>query len=344
MRYLVTGHTGFKGAWLTLMLRAQGHEVAGIALDPVEGSLYVAAQVDQDVADDRRIDIREGAAVAAAVAEIAPEVVLHLAAQPIVRTSYREPRVTFETNVTGTLNLLEAASGTASVRAHVVVTTDKVYRNDGRTTGYAEADPLGAADPYSTSKAMADLLTQSWATSVAGPPLAIVRGGNVIGGGDVSDDRLIPDIIRRVSAGEQPVLRNPTSVRPWQHVLDCLDGYLAVASALLAGHGSGAWNFGPRAGEVVTVAEVTEAALAAWPREGGWIHDDSHQPHEAALLTLDSDRASRELGWSNLLPYPDSLRWVVDWHRAVADGDDPRAVTLAQVTEYLDRRAAVNHG
>jgi len=340
MRYLVTGHTGFKGTWLTLMLRAKGHEVAGIALDPVDGSLYITAGVDRDVDDDRRLDIRDGPAVAAAVADIAPEVVLHLAAQPIVRSSYREPRVTFETNVNGTLNVLEAVSRTDSVRAHVVVTTDKVYRNDGRSTGYVESDPLGAADPYSTSKAMADLLTQSWSSSIAGPPVAVVRGGNVIGGGDVSEDRLIPDIVRRVTAGETPVLRNPASIRPWQHVLDCLDGYLAVVDALLRGTGHGAWNFGPRSGESVTVAEVTEAALASWPREGGWIHDDGEQPHEAALLTLDSGRASRELGWSNLLPYPESLQWVMAWHRAVADGGDPRAVTVAQVTEYLDRRGA----
>ncbi|MGN6503093.1 MAG: CDP-glucose 4,6-dehydratase [Pseudolysinimonas sp.] len=341
MRYLVTGHTGFKGSWLTLMLRSLGHEVAGIALDPVEGALYTTARVDGDVADDRRIDIRDADAIARAVADIAPEVVLHLAAQPLVRLSYREPRLTYETNVDGTLNLLQAVSATPSVRAHVVVTTDKVYRNDGRAGGYAETDPLGAAaDPYSTSKAMADLLTQSWAASSDGPPLGIVRGGNVIGGGDVSEDRLLPDLVRTIGAGHAPVLRNPRSVRPWQHVLDCLDGYLTVADALLAGRGEGAWNFGPRAGEVVTVAEVAEAALAQWPSTAGWTQDAGQQPHEAALLSLDSGKATRELGWTNLLPYPDSLTWVIDWHRAVAEGGDPREVTLRQVDRYRELREA----
>jgi CDP-glucose 4,6-dehydratase len=342
MRYLITGHTGFKGTWLTFLLRQLGHEVVGLALDPVEGALYTSARADREVVDDRRIDIRDAQSTSDAVADIAPEVVLHLAAQPLVRASYRDPRTTFDTNVAGTLNVLEAVSATPGVRALVVVTTDKVYRNDGRTGGYVESDALGAADPYSTSKAMADLLAQSWAASVGGPPLAIVRGGNVIGGGDVSDDRLIPDVVRMVVAGEAPVLRNPGSVRPWQHVLDCLDGYLTVADALLRGEGSGAWNFGPRPGEAVTVAEVVEAALAEWPRDSGWVHDETEQPHEAALLSLDSGRAVRELGWSNLLPYPDSLRWVISWHRAVTEGEDPREVTVRQVSEYLERRAATD--
>ena len=211
LHYLVTGHTGFKGAWLVALLRSRGHQVSGLALDPVPDALYTRAGLDAQVEHDLRVDIRDAAATAAGVARVSPDVVLHLAAQPLVRESYQDPRTTFETNVTGTLNVLEAVQNTPSVKAHVVITTDKVYRNVNQESGYVESDPLGGDDPYSSSKAMADLLTQSWVTSFPGAPTAIARAGNVIGGGDVSRDRLLPDLLTAFRDGRAAVLRVPES-------------------------------------------------------------------------------------------------------------------------------------
>jgi len=337
MHYLVTGHTGFKGAWLVLLLTSQGHRVSGIALDPLPGSLFETARVGELLENDVRVDIRDAAATAAAVQGIAPDVVFHMAAQPLVRESYRDPRTTFETNVLGTLNVLEAVSTTPSVRAHVVITTDKVYANVDQVAGYVETDKLGASDPYSSSKAMADILTQSWAKSVSGPPLAIVRGGNVIGGGDNSTDRLIPDLVRSFSHGEEAQLRYPDAVRPWQHVIDCLDGYLTVSEALLAGSGTGEWNIGPGVESFVSVREVADRGAELWGDDARWSTTDGENLPEANLLALDPTKASTELGWSNHLTYPLSLDWTIAWHKAVAT-DDPRAVTLAQLERYRSER------
>jgi CDP-glucose 4,6-dehydratase len=222
MHYLLTGHTGFKGTWLSLLLSSAGHEVSGISLNPVEGSLFSRVRPRDLLNADVRLDIRDAAAVHEQIARIAPDVVIHLAAQPLVRESYRDPRGTFDTNVWGTINVLEATRRTESVQATLIVTTDKVYRNDGRSTGYVESDPLGGHDPYSASKAMADLATQSWRASYPGTPIAIARAGNVIGGGDVSPDRLMPDLIAAFATGTPARIRNPRAIRPWQHVLDCL--------------------------------------------------------------------------------------------------------------------------
>jgi len=215
MHYLITGHTGFKGAWLTIWLESLGHEVSGISLDPLSGSLFETANLSDLLANDFRLDIRDAPAVRATISKTSPDVVFHMAAQPLVRESYKDPRGTFETNVMGTLNVLEAVSATPSVKAHVVITTDKVYRNVNQVAGYKETDPLGGDDPYSASKAMADILTHSWVTSFGGPPTAIARAGNVIGGGDVSPDRLLPDLLTSYSAGIAPTLRYPEAVRPW---------------------------------------------------------------------------------------------------------------------------------
>lgn len=337
VHYLVTGHTGFKGSWLALLLDAAGHRVSGISLDPREGSLYERARVHEVIAQDIRLDIRDDAATAAAIREIKPDAVIHLAAQALVRESYRDPRTTFTTNVLGTLSVLEAVSQTPSVRANVIVTTDKVYRNVDREAGYAEEDALGAGDPYSTSKAMADLLAQSWISNVDGPPTAIARAGNVIGGGDDSPDRLVPDLMRSFANGEVPVLRYPDAVRPWQHVLDCLDGYLTLAEELLDGRGVGAWNFGPGEESFVTVGEVAAIAAGMWGGGQAWTTSTEVHPHEANLLALDSSKARRELRWDNRMPFPASLKAVVDWHRAVGAGEDPRAVTMAQIRAYREQ-------
>lgn len=334
MHYLVTGHTGFKGAWLALLLAKQGHTVSGLSLDPLPGALFESAGVAGDLKHDFRIDIRDGSATREAINQARPDVVLHLAAQPLVRASYEDPRGTYETNVMGTFNVLEAVSSTPSVKAHVVITTDKVYRNINQVAGYVESDPLGGFDPYSSSKAAADILTQSWVSSFPGVPTAIARAGNVIGGGDVSKDRLLVDLIAAYARGESPVIRYPSAVRPWQHVLDCLNGYLVLADALLDGRGQGEWNFGPGEESFVPVADVATAAGNFWGDGAHWSKDVANHPHEAELLALDAAKAHSELGWNNKLPYPGSLEWTVDWYKAVSEGVNAREITLDQIAKF----------
>lgn len=334
MHYLITGHTGFKGAWLAMLLGARGHTVSGLALDPVPGGIFEAAEVSQLLRTDLRVDIRDASATATAIQQVAPDVVLHLAAQPLVRESYRNPRVTFDTNVMGTLNVIEAVSTTPSVKAHLVVTTDKVYRNVNQAQGYVESDSLGGADPYSASKAMADILAQSWSASYPGVPTAVARAGNVIGGGDVSQDRLLPDLLKSFATGRPTPIRYPDSVRPWQHVLDCLNGYLVLADALLNGRGQGEWNFGPGSDSFVAVGAVADLAGRLWGAEKGWIHDDGDHPHEAGLLALDATKAERELGWRNRLSFGESVSWTVDWDRDVASGMNARSVTEHQISSF----------
>lgn len=337
VKYFVTGHTGFKGAWLVLALDRLGHEVSGLALDPPPGALFERARVAELMAEDVRADVREAAAVRAAIGRAAPDVVMHLAAQPLVRASYRDPRFTIETNVLGTLNVLEAVQEAGSVRAHVVVTTDKVYRNVGKVDGYREDDALGGRDPYSASKAAADLITQSWIASTPEVvPTAIARAGNVVGGGDVSPERLMVDLLAGCASGVPTVLRSPGAVRPWQHVLDCLDGYLRLADALLAGEACGcAYNFGPPEQSAATVETVAARIVALWGRTASWrVGDADPLRAEAELLTLDASRADADLGWRNRLDLERTLRLTVDWARRAHAGEDPRALCLAQLEEF----------
>jgi len=334
VHYLVTGHTGFKGAWLTLLLTSRGHTVSGLALDPLPGGLYETASITELVANDFRVDVRDPAATASVVSSLAPDVVLHLAAQPLVRESYRNPRETFDTNVMGTLSMLEAVAATPSVKAHVVITTDKVYRNVDQVAGYVESDPLGGHDPYSASKAMADILTQSWVASFPGVPTAIARAGNVIGGGDVSPDRLLPDLLDSFAAGRVASIRYPEAVRPWQHVLDCLAGYLALTDRLLAGGSGGEWNFGPGEESFVPVRIIADLAAKQWGAGAAWSTDGETHPHEANLLALDAAKAMRELGWHNRLDFRESIAWTVDWERNVRNGADARGETLRQIAAF----------
>ena len=337
MHYLITGHTGFKGAWLTLLLLSRGHQVSGLALDPVQGSLFTQTGLAEQLVHDFRVDIRDAEATYSAVSGAAADVVVHMAAQSLVRESYRQPRQTYEINAMGTLSVLEAVAASPSVRAHVIVTTDKVYRNINQHAGYRETDPLGGDDPYSASKAMADLLAQSWVQSFPGCPTAIARAGNVIGGGDISRDRLLPDLIAAYESGQAPQLRFPRAVRPWQHVLDCLNGYLTLAEALLAGSGTGQWNFGPGQDSFVEVGQVASLAAELWGGGAQWDLASGNHPPEAGLLALDATRAQRELGWQNRLGFRDAVAWTVDWAQRVRAGADPRAVTHQQIAAFEDR-------
>ncbi len=336
-RVLVTGHTGFKGAWLALWLSELGAEVHGFSVAvPTDPSLFELARVGE-VLTDLRGDVRDPAAVAAAVGAARPEVVFHLAAQALVRRSYREPRLTFETNVMGTVNVLDAVGRAADVRAVVNVTTDKCYENRELGRPFREDDALGGCDPYSASKAAAELVSRAYAECYGsgGPRLATARAGNVIGGGDWGEDRLVPDILRGALAGTPIAIRNPASVRPWQHVLSPLSGYLALAERLCADAGAvGAWNFGPDSGDALAVGEVVERLRERWPGELRVAADAGPHPHEAATLMLDAGKAHAQLGWAPGWGIEAGLDATVAWHAAVQAGADAREVTLGQVREF----------
>ena len=337
MRYFITGHTGFKGAWLSVWLGQEGHEVHGLSLDPEPGSLYETAGLSDFLARDIRGDIRDAPTVREAIKRADPEVLIHLAAQPLVRESYREPRWTMETNVLGTLNVLEASNAAPNLKAQLVITTDKVYRNTNQVNGYTEDDPLGGDDPYSASKAMADILVQSWVKSFGGPTTAIARAGNVIGGGDVCKERLFPDIVKALASGKAPELRYPKAVRPWQHVLDCLHGYRSLISRMMSNDthvaSGSAWNFGPDEKHFVPVSEVTELASQRWGAHQPW-SAAREEFGEAGLLALDAGKAQRELGWRDLLPLEEAVNWTIDWFRSVERGGNPREETFRQISLF----------
>lgn len=337
-RVLLTGHTGFKGGWLAIWLDMLGAEVVGVALPPDQpDGIYQASGIGGRIRDIRQ-DIRDGEALEACFAEHAPEVVLHLAAQALVRESYRTPAATFATNTMGTVNVLEAVRHTPSVKALVVATTDKCYENTGITSGYTESDPLGGHDPYSASKAAAEIAIASWRRSffnVPGAPgIASARAGNVIGGGDRAEDRIVPDLFRALEAGKPLRVRAPEAVRPWQHVLEPLHGYLMLAAALLRDpvRFSGAWNLGPAPGQFHTVRDMVGAMHAHLGR-GTWEPTiEQNAPHEAALLTLDSTKAAEQLGWRPRLTFDQTVRLTAEQY-TTALGDQP----LGQFRSWIDR-------
>jgi len=337
MHFLITGHTGFKGAWLSLLLRERGHLVSGISLDSESNSLFVRAKVADVLENSIECDIRDSEKLQKHFQSVNPDVVIHLAAQSLVRESYKDPVGTFDTNVNGTINVLKSSQFLGQLRAQLIVTTDKVYKNVNKLNGYLEDDPLGGADPYSASKAMADIATQSWVSSFPAAPTAIARAGNVIGGGDVCADRLIPDLVKSYSSGTTPRLRAPNSVRPWQHVLDCLNGYLTLVDAILAGKASGPWNFSPDQNQIRTVANVSEAAGEIWGENKSWEQDVSQHPHEASLLLLNSNKAREELGWHDKLDFEESISWTVNWYKNVFEGNDPLIETLKNIRDFESR-------
>jgi len=335
---LVTGHTGFKGAWLSLWLQSLGADVAGLSAGvPTSPSLYELAGVGAHMRE-HELDVRDGAAVREALARERPEVVLHLAAQPMVRRSLREPALTYEVNVMGTVNVLDAVRRAGeTVRAVVVVTSDKCYENQpGGARRFREDDPLGGVDPYSSSKACAELVAgsfrRSYFASAHAPRLASARAGNVIGGGDWGEDRLLADALRAVLARSALLVRNPHAVRPWQHVLNPLGGYLMLAERLCRDERAArAWNFGPRAGDEQPVMRVLERLAELWEGELEWRLDERASPPEAERLALDSSAAERELGWSPALDLDAALALTVAWQRAWRAGADVRRESLRQI-------------
>lgn len=337
-RVLITGHTGFKGGWLATWLDRLGARVAGIALPPeTEPSLFLEARIAEFV-DSTVADVRDETQVSEIIAGFAPEIVFHLAAQPLVRTGYEAPLRTFATNVMGTANVLEAARRTPSVRAVVIVTSDKCYRETGSLWGYRENDPLGGHDPYAASKAAAELVTGAWRNSFGGEPgaplIASARAGNVIGGGDWAKDRLVPDLLRAAHAGTPADIRNPSAVRPWQHVLEPLAGYLTLGERLLAGDAQAAeaWNFGCNLQDMQAVSVLCEhlAPLLGFT----WQYDGAPHPREAPTLRLDSSKAMLGLGWHPRLSLRRACELTGDWYARHARGEDARALMLEQIAIY----------
>jgi CDP-glucose 4,6-dehydratase len=351
-RVLVTGHTGFKGAWLCLWLQALGAQVSGFSLGiPTRPSLYELARVGEGM-DSIDGDVRDFDALAGALATARPDVVIHMAAQSLVRPSFSAPRMTYEVNVMGTVNLLDAVRRDGNVRVLVNVTSDKCYENREWDWGYREHEPMGGHDPYSSSKGCAELVTNAFRRSYfsAGDRtvVASARAGNVIGGGDWAEDRLIPDLMRAALAGSSPLVRNPDSVRPWQHVLDPLDGYLTLAQALWSSPElAGGWNFGPADEDARPVRWLVERMAALWPQRLLWVAPDepararpSEAPHEARYLKLDSSRARSLLGWRPRWGLERGLDATVTWYRALCAGEDMAAVTAQQIDSYT-RAAAL---
>lgn len=332
-RVLVTGHTGFKGAWLALLLHRLGAEVTGIALPPEPGpNAFGLLRVGPLLAADHHADIRDGEALAARLRTMRPEVVLHLAAQAFVGRGYAAPADTFAANLGGTIHLLEALRGLPGVAAAVMVTSDKVYRNDGAGRAFREDDALGGADPYSASKAAAEIAVASWRASfgAALPPIATARAGNVIGGGDFGDRRLIPDLVRAGLAGKPLVLRRPDATRPFQHVLDVLRGYLMLAERLASGTPPPALNFGPADGEI-RVRDL----IAAWGSAVDWRQEEGPVMSEAPRLGLDSRLAAEALGWRPLLSTPEAIAETARWYAAWQRGGDPQAQALATIERLV---------
>ncbi len=349
-RVLVTGHTGFKGSWLSLWLQSLGAEVYGYALQPpTTPNLFTAAGVAQGVVDLRG-DLANIEQLEAAVERSRPQVVFHLAAQSLVRRGYRFPLETFETNALGTARLLEALRPCAELEAIVVVTTDKCYENREWDWGYRESDELGGRDPYAASKACAELICAAYRASffnpqeAGSPRLATARAGNVLGGGDWGEDRLLPDLLLALQEARAVELRSPLAVRPWQHVLEPLSGYLTLGQQLCGTAGASlatSWNFGPDEDGARTVEWVVEKLHSLWPGAPTWVADSAPHPHEAGYLKLDSSRARSRLGWRPRLALDQALEWVVEWHRLHAVGGDVRQLSLAQIERYsglLDER------
>lgn len=342
-RVFLTGHTGFKGAWMSLILGSLRAQVEGLALAPDDArNLFIVATAENDVVH-RLGDICKLNVVREAMARAQPEIVIHMAAQSLVRRSYAEPVETYATNVMGTVHLLEAVRHTPSVKAALIVTSDKCYENAERLSGYSETDTLGGRDPYSNSKGCAELVTNAYRRSFfdgeGSTPIASARAGNVIGGGDWSRDRLIPDAMQAFKRRTPLHIRNPLAVRPWQHVIDPLLAYLSLIERLVKDGAEFAegWNFGPSPASEVRVGTIADELVRLWGKGACWMKAGDDHPHEAAYLRLDCTKAADRLGWTPRLPLDEGLRLTVEWYKAFERGANMRAVTLAQIDQLLQR-------
>lgn len=345
-RVLITGHTGFKGSWLSLWLQALGARVTGFSLDfPSEPCLFDLASVATGISDIQG-DVRDFPGLQACMQESCCEVVIHMAAQSLVRRSYRDPLETYSTNVMGTANVLEAARKTDTVRVIIIVTSDKCYENREQDAGYRETDPMGGFDPYSSSKGCAELVTAAWRNSYFNPAdypahgvaVASARAGNVIGGGDWAEDRIIPDIMYAFHEARPVQLRNPAAVRPWQFVMEPLNGYLTLAERMWSDGSafSEAWNFGPADSGLRSVSWLADALARRWGDDARWTADAADHPHEATLLRLDCTHAHQQLQWSPVQEIGATLDWIVEWYQAYFNGSDIRAVTLDQIRRFQE--------
>ena len=346
-KVLLTGHTGFKGSWLSLWLQRVNADVCGYSSGvPTEPSLYEMARIGEGMASITG-DVRDLAALRAAVQESNPEVIIHMAAQSLVRQSYVEPVVTYDTNVMGTVNVLEVARHSRSVRVVIIVTSDKCYENSERLRGYIEGEAMGGHDPYSSSKGCAELVTAAYRDSFFGgagsqmhtASVASVRAGNVIGGGDWAADRLVPDVVKAIQAGAVPAVRNPQAIRPWQFVLDPLNGYLTLAERLWSEGPAfaDAWNFGPDESDSKPVTHIVESLCHGLGGAAEWHRDKSPQPHEATYLKLDSSKARSRLSWIPALNLATALEWIVEWYRHAAQAGNARSITVEQIDRFQQR-------
>lgn len=343
-KVFLTGNTGFKGAWLSIWLDALGAKVHGYALKPpTTPSIYELCRLNK-ITSTTIADIRDARRLKKDLLAVKPDVIIHMAAQPLVRESYKAPAHTYETNVMGVVNLLEAARDCRGLKAVLNVTTDKCYENQERLRGYHEGEPLGGYDPYSSSKACSELVTSAYRNSFFNPKdyakhgvaVASARAGNVIGGGDWADDRLIPDIIRAALKGEKARIRSPRAIRPWQHVLEPLAGYLLLAEKLYTKGPAyaEAWNFGPEQGDAKSVEWIVKRMFAHWPEAPGYTLDKGPHPHEAHYLKLDARKARRRLGWQPRWRLGQAIDKIIEWTRAYAAGGDMLAVCRAQIADY----------
>ena len=337
-KVFLTGHTGFKGGWLSIWLKHLGAEVTGYSLRPtVNPSLFESAKV-ADGMDSRIADIRSLEELQHSIHASSPDIIFHLAAQPLVRYSYDYPIETYSTNVMGTVNLLEAARVCKSVQSIVVITTDKVYKNEEWIWPYRENEQLGGYDPYSNSKACSELVVQAYRNSFFHEiAISTARAGNVVGGGDWSADRLLPDLMRAFVSSQEVKIRNPASIRPWQHVIEPLCGYLKLAQA---GYErgtsfSGAWNFGPSEDKLFSVKEVADLAVNLWGESTKWVAgEEDFSKHEARNLRLDSSKAALELGWQSMLSVADSIGLTIEWEKRFQLGEDPKKIIISQINAY----------
>ena len=338
-RVFLTGHTGFKGSWLSLWLSSLGAEVKGYALNPpTSPSLFNEAKVDSLI-DSQIGDIRDQDTLHESMTKFSPDILIHMAAQPLVRYSYDAPIETYEVNIIGTAKVLEVARSCANLKAIVNITTDKCYENDGRSEGYKEDDKMGGYDPYSSSKGCAEIVASAYRRSFLqdqGIGLSSVRAGNVIGGGDWANDRLIPDILRSFEKNEPVIIRNPKATRPWQHVLEPLSGYLVLAQKMYRDQNKYAegWNFGPNEQDVKSVDWILNKMIAKWPNSS-WELDSSSNPHEANFLQLDISKAESKLGWKPIWELSHTLEKIIDWHQAWINKEDMQTVCLSEIKAYM---------